>query len=68
MVVISLGYTFHFSLMPRLSCTCEKKGSGVLSDFSCHMGGITFQFESSNQIAEGIIIDVNNCVLNLSHI
>jgi len=49
------------SLVPRLSPHMRERGSGVLSKFLVKWGGVAPQAESSNQIAEHVIIcdDVN---------
>ena len=46
--------TFESSLVSKPSHV--SRGSGVLGDISCFMGWVTLKFESSNHIAEGIII------------
>ena len=53
---LSVKLTPRISLVPRLSRTC-KRGSGVLSDFSCHIWqDIAPRSESLNQILECVII------------
>ena len=49
-------------LVPRPSPHVQERGSGVLNDFSCQMGRVAPRSESSNQIAERVIIgdDVGN--------
>ena len=49
--------------MPRPSPHVRERGSGVLSDFLAIWGGVAPRSESSNQIAERVIIgdDVQSC-------
>ena len=48
------------SLVPRPSPHVRERGSGVLSDFLVKWGGVAPRSESSNQIAERLIIWVLN--------